>query len=230
MKISERSYPFLRLVRERKDNFQHYPIHILTQPYVEAVNRAAGTLSGLCDDPSTYSGSQGIFALSKRFAYCYRFDEDGLCTISNIAVGDVVWTGTHVGKAGGNLALSCEIVAPWARAPKAEVEEEISNAIDICAHLVVFSRYAELETKHLKPGQREKAPECKYVNDSRVPVTIMNCTWFTTLVKSDAFKVSGHFRLQPCGEGLKDRKLIFVNDFMKSGYTAPARKIAALEK
>lgn len=92
--------------------------------------------------------------------------------------------------------------------------------------LILFIKYADVEIKHLKGGQRLKEISCKYVNETKGVVNILDSKWFTTLVKSDAFKVRGHFRLQPCGEGMKDRKLIWINDFQKDGYTAPARKLS----
>lgn len=94
--------------------------------------------------------------------------------------------------------------------------------------MINFLRYAQVETKFLPAGQMTKFVDCKYRNDTKSNITILNSTWFTNLVKSDAFKVRGHFRLQPCGEGHKDRKLIWINDFQKEGYTAPARKLNTL--
>jgi hypothetical protein len=91
--------------------------------------------------------------------------------------------------------------------------------------LINFLKYADVEVKHLPAGQKVQDINCKYVNDTGIKVDIIDSKWFTTLVKSDAFKVRGHFRLQACGEGLKERKLIWINDFQKDGYTAPARKL-----
>ena len=57
-------------------------------------------------------------------------------------------------------------------------------------------------------------------------IQILNSTWFTTLVKSDNFKVRGHFRLQPKKKGGEwTKEIIWVNEFVKSGYTAPAKKL-----
>lgn len=92
--------------------------------------------------------------------------------------------------------------------------------------IVLFKQYAEVETCDLKPGQRKNHTAHKYVNETGIKINILDSKWFTTLVKSDAFKVRGHFRLQPYGEGLKDRKLIWISDFVKDGYTAPARKLS----
>lgn len=93
------------------------------------------------------------------------------------------------------------------------------------ASFEVFLKYAEIETKHLPPKSKVKDGKKQHKNETNSTVTILDSTWFTTLVKSDAFKVRGHFRLQPYGEGRKERKLIWINDFQKSGYTAPARKL-----
>lgn len=92
--------------------------------------------------------------------------------------------------------------------------------------IVLFKKYAAVEICNLKPGQRKKEISIKYINETGISVNILDSKWFTTLVKSDAFKVRGHFRLQPCGEGLIDRKLIWINEFQKEGYTALARKIS----
>lgn len=101
----------------------------------------------------------------------------------------------------------------------------ISEVTDYFIYLL-FMKYAEVETKTIEPGKKEELFNCKYVNDTETKITILNSTWFTTLVKSDAFKVRGHFRLQPCGEGLKNRKLIWINDFVKDGYIATAKKLS----
>jgi hypothetical protein len=107
-------------------------------------------------------------------------------------------------------------------------DDPIEAAKDLCGFIqmvLMFKKFAQVETKLLPAGQKVNCINCKYVNDTNMNITYLTSTWFTTLVKSDAFKVRGHFRLQPCGEGLKDRKLIWVNDFEKGGYTAPARKL-----
>lgn len=89
-----------------------------------------------------------------------------------------------------------------------------------------FILFAETETKIIDSGKKILGFNCKYVNHSKLTITVMDSKWFTTLVKSDAFKVRGHFRFQPHGDGMKDRKLIWISDFEKTGYTAPARKLS----
>lgn len=93
-------------------------------------------------------------------------------------------------------------------------------------NLIIFIKYAKVETKFLPAKKRVKDINCKYVNDTNSNITYLDSTWFTTLVKSDAFKVRGHFRLQPKKHNGKwTRELIWINEFQKEGYTAPARKL-----
>lgn len=92
--------------------------------------------------------------------------------------------------------------------------------------IINFIRYADIERKYVEPKSKTKDFNCKYVNDTDCGITILDSKWFTTLVKSDAFKVRGHFRLQPKKkDGEWTKELIWINDFQKEGYTAPARKI-----
>lgn len=94
------------------------------------------------------------------------------------------------------------------------------------AVMLLFIKYAEIETKYLMPKSRKRDIYCNYINETSSPVTLLDSRWFTNLVKSDAFTVRGHFRLQPKKkDGKWTKELIWINEFEKSGYTAPARKL-----
>ena len=95
-----------------------------------------------------------------------------------------------------------------------------------CILFSMFQRFASVETKMLTAGLKTKDIDVKYVNDTKFNILHLDSKWYTNLVKSDGFNVRGHFRFQACGHGLKDRKLIWINDFTKAGYTAPARKLS----
>jgi len=91
-------------------------------------------------------------------------------------------------------------------------------------YIHLFLKYAPIETKLVGANKRVKDFNTKYVNDTDLDVTILDSTWFTTLVKSEGFKVRGHFRLQPYGAGMKEKRLIWIKDFDKHGYTRIAKK------
>lgn len=99
------------------------------------------------------------------------------------------------------------------------------NQAELIVQCEVFLQYAELETKILKQNTKDSII-CKYHNKLPFPVTIIDSTWYTNLVKSDSFKVRGHFRLQPFGPLMAKRKLIWINEFTKEGYTREAKKLS----
>lgn len=100
-----------------------------------------------------------------------------------------------------------------------------TKAVIIC--LLLFTKYAKVETKMLPAKQKIKGINCKYINETNLNIKYLDSKWFTNLVKSDAFKVRGHFRLQPKKKnGEWTKELIWINDFQKTGYTAPARKLS----
>jgi hypothetical protein len=105
------------------------------------------------------------------------------------------------------------------------------GSIASCIVFYMFKRYAQVETKTIFPNSKVKDFHCKYVNDTRLKLTYLDSKWFTNLVKSEGFSVRGHFRLQPKKKnGEWTKELIWINDFEKTGYTAPARMIKNVEQ
>ena len=78
----------------------------------------------------------------------------------------------------------------------------------------------EIETKVLPP-KSQGGIRCKYTNSSPFNITFIDSLWITNLIKSDAFKVGGHFRLQPYADGSK--KIIWISDYTKKGYSRKAK-------
>lgn len=118
--------------------------------------------------------------------------------------------------------------------PDGYEEHEVSYLLDTAFLIIgfeVFRKYADVEVKMLPASKQIKDTvyKCVYQNESSYPVEIIDSTYYTTLVKSDSFKVTGHFRLQPYGTGLKKRKLIWINDFVKDGYTREAKILSSGE-
>lgn len=81
----------------------------------------------------------------------------------------------------------------------------------------VFKRFSNVETKVFNPIKDPKKRNNKQVNGTPFKFIELTSAYFTNLVVSGAFKVSGHWRLQPYKEG--DFKLIWIKDFEKKGYT-----------
>jgi hypothetical protein len=93
--------------------------------------------------------------------------------------------------------------------------------------LAVFKKYAEVETITVPPLQRKKFDGIKRINDTKLNICYLDSKWFRNIIRNEDFNVRGHFRLQPFGKGRSERRPIWINQFVKHGYTLQARKKTA---
>lgn len=98
-----------------------------------------------------------------------------------------------------------------------------SKYFSFLVSFLCFIKHVELETKEVKANSRGHHIGTKYVNETKSNIQILDSTWFTTIVRSEGFHVRGHFRLQPHGPNNSLRKLIWISDFDKEGYTRTAK-------
>lgn len=108
---------------------------------------------------------------------------------------------------------------------KIETHDEILNvALSAILSAELFINFAEVETKEMQPNRQIwEGPRAVYNNKTKFPINVIDSTWYTNLVSSGAFKVRGHFRLQPYGQGMSKRRLQWIADFEKEGYTRKAK-------
>jgi hypothetical protein len=208
-------------------------VNVVSQPFIDALEKAQPKLNGLYQDimgqdlsdfkqSATYIIGTMTFMIYQRILkgeeamhmclYIFRNDGMPICYYCNDPE-----TGMHgwVSNTVGSNTLTPEQGNAFA----------VSHVVN-CAAVYIFKHYAQVETKELPAGQKVKGIDCKYVNDTKLNLTYLNSTWFTNLVKSDGFKVRGHFRLQPKKkDGSWTKELIWIDEFQKTGYTAPARKL-----
>lgn len=106
------------------------------------------------------------------------------------------------------------------RSNKTEVLEAYhKQLVDWVFYILLFRQFAEQEVKIIEPGSRAKVKKQKHLNRSPLGVEIMDVNFFTTSVRSEGFEVEGHFRLQACGPGHSKRKLKWIGNYKKNGYT-----------
>lgn len=107
------------------------------------------------------------------------------------------------------------------------LNEETLELLTLVQKVCFFLLYADVETKIVNRNNVSgvKCKDEKVFSDINYPVEIIDSTYFTTIIRTEGFGVKGHFRLQACGEGMKQRKLIWVNDFIKHGYAREAGKL-----
>jgi hypothetical protein len=88
----------------------------------------------------------------------------------------------------------------------------------------LFKKYCDIETKEVSPkNRRAKVGGNKYVNETNKHISILDCTWFTNLVVSGAFEVSGHLHWYWTGPNRSVKRLRYVHTYEKEGYTRKAK-------
>ena len=97
-----------------------------------------------------------------------------------------------------------------------------SSYINFGFNFMAFQKYAPRLEKNLPPKAKLKDFHCRYFNESGVDIKIYDLNYFTKSVQANPFMVRGHWKLQPCGKRWSDRKLIWIDPFIKQGYTKGA--------
>jgi hypothetical protein len=91
--------------------------------------------------------------------------------------------------------------------------------------LLIFFEFSETQIQELYPNRKiGTRREGKFFNESAEKIKIVDSTWNKIIMVLGKFSVRGHFRLQRYGEQLKERKLIFIDEYEKDGYTRNAKK------
>lgn len=115
--------------------------------------------------------------------------------------------------------------------PKEMEQAKLFMAQSVEQHLksiLLLKHYAKVETLYLNGGERRKdlSTKEKHLNESNLPITILDSTWFNNIIRTSPFGVRGHFRLQPkkdaSGKWIKE--LIYIKPFIKNGYNLKAKK------
>ena len=115
---------------------------------------------------------------------------------------------------------SCETLNPQ------QSKEKCLGSYNFINTVLTFLAHAETQIKLAESNKPVfEGQSCIYNNRSKFPITIIDSTWLTTLVKSDAFKVRGHFALQAYGPGWSKRRLRWISEYEKPGYTRLAKKL-----
>lgn len=88
---------------------------------------------------------------------------------------------------------------------------------------LTFLKYAEVETKIVNGKKKQHHCGQDYHNETNKRIEILDSTYFTTISRTEGFGVSGHFRFQPWGPGRTQKRLQWISDYQKEGYTKRAK-------
>lgn len=88
-----------------------------------------------------------------------------------------------------------------------------------------FRSYADHEIKTVQHKASAKVNGSIYKNMNKRNVLVLDSSWYTSLVRTEGFLVRGHLRMQACGTGFSERKLIYIDSFEKNGYVRKAKML-----
>jgi hypothetical protein len=207
-------------------------IQYLSEPFYNAYNRSVYKLADVLDkEPIDQSGTfifranasetNTIFYKIKTWGAGKNFEMDATVMVFN--------KDTHKDKpALGILAQrrpGMSLAGARFYASKKAIDAGITSTsvIGDIFTLLLFLKYCEVETKIISANKKEKHVGIKYVNETKNNIEVLDSSYFTTIIKSEGFPVNGHFRWQPYGPHLSLKKLIWIDQFEKTGYTRTAK-------
>lgn len=96
-------------------------------------------------------------------------------------------------------------------------ETNLRDYIDMVLDYLCLRQWAEIEISEIQTKQKKNVKGKKIsLIQNGISYFVFDSKWFTEICNNNEFIVSGHFRLQPYGDGTK--KLIWINEFKKHGY------------
>lgn len=99
------------------------------------------------------------------------------------------------------------------------IEVNLRDYIDMVLDYLCLRQWAEVQLGKISTKVKveiKKNKKIQIITESGLDYYIFDSKWYTEIVNNESFQVSGHFRLQPYGDGT--RKMIWINEFTKKGY------------
>lgn len=98
-------------------------------------------------------------------------------------------------------------------------EVNLRDYIDMVLDYLCLRQWAEVQLGKVSTTVKKEIKKNKKTQTVTEPGLVyyhFDSKWYTEISNDESFQVSGHFRLQPYGDGT--RRLIWINEFMKNGY------------
>lgn len=208
-------------------------VNILSEPFAIAVSKSSDKLtSGDLLNESFLQNTSGTLIINDRtICYSLKKKDNNLSELvyflfqKNSAKVPKLKCFMNIEYNGKNSSANTQSYITKSGIYNQNYKLSVEIYIKVLLSILNFIKYADIEIKVLPSNKKIKEFNCKYINDTSSNIKILNSTWFTTLIQTDSFKVSGHFRLQPKkknGEWIKE--LIWIEEYEKSGYVSIAKK------
>ena len=98
-------------------------------------------------------------------------------------------------------------------------EFNLRDYIDMVLDYLCLRQWAEVQLGKITTTVKKEIKKNKktyVITKEGLDYYLFDSKWYTEISNDDSFQVSGHFRLQPYGDGT--RRLIWINEVTKNGY------------
>lgn len=216
--------------RIRVNDFKN-KLYYITDPFIEASNVLISQIKKTknADIVNNWVKEKEDFKICLIFEKIpFLFEKIGMKIFIFAVIGEVGYLNAVNFEEINNVGMPSSFVqlsTPIQNKEQRDIVVGLNTAMLNMIPFLVFMDYAEVQEKIVKAGTKNKGISKKSgdSNLSEFNVIRLDSIYFTRIYREEGFSVSGHFRLQPCGEGLKSRKLIYINPFEKNGYTRRAK-------
>ncbi len=93
--------------------------------------------------------------------------------------------------------------------------------VELPLQVLTYLFFGDITSRFIKAKDSVRVEYSRIVNNSKMDVVFVDSLW-KERISTDGFKVRGHFRLQPVGEGRSNKKLIWIDEYNKHGYNRRA--------
>lgn len=110
----------------------------------------------------------------------------------------------------------------------AEINDAMAIIYNVLLNLLVFINLSEDKIVYdtFKPNERKGSKKFGNLrtNPTKFNVSYVKSNWNVVKIFKGIVKVRGHFRLQPCGVGRNDVKLILIEEHVRKQFTKPSKR------
>lgn len=99
------------------------------------------------------------------------------------------------------------------------IEVGLEDYINMVFDYLCLRRWAEVQLGQVSTQIKKEVKKnnrIQTVTEKGLEYYTFDSKWYTEICNDESFQVSGHFRLQPYGDGSK--QLIWINEYTKNGY------------
>lgn len=188
--------------------------YFITHSFSNSIHKAQNKIMQLAE-------KRGMIDFMKDFedqSGIYFFDGGWLLYEINNNEFTIFWFNKSI------LRGSCYIIDDNLYGCLTEEKDSILHFVRGFLSTLWFVKNCDIEQKILKPKEKYRENGNRHFNESKSELIVLDCRWFTELIRDIPFLVKGHFRWQPVGEGRSQKKLIWIEDFKKEGYHRKATK------